>query len=127
MNNRQQISENEKAQINRVILRVLVDHEGQKKAIRRADLLAALRSVGLCCEKSGDRKMRCHISEMRKAGNLIGATSGEGGYFMFASPAEADEFCEREERPRAESALQTISAIQKAVFAKWGTQMGLRI
>lgn len=105
------------AGVERSTLRVLSFHVGQKNAITRPDLLAALSTSGFTV---GDRQMRVTITDLRKAGHLICSSSGDGGYYIAETVDEYREFARVEYESKITDMAETLRAMDEGarkVFA----------
>ena len=101
-----QLIANMPAGIERAMLRCLSFHIGKDNAISKPDLLRALKQSGFAVH---ERQARLTIEELRNNGHLIGASSGEGGYYIIADMGEWEAY-QREERSRAEKILVRLRA-----------------
>lgn len=104
--------------LDRAVLRVLSQRRGREMAISRDDLLAALRSLGF---KVHERQARATINELRKSGQMICSTGGEGGgYWLASSWEELEEYLSREVHPRAMDLLEQEAALRRSGELAWG-------
>jgi hypothetical protein len=104
--------------LDRALLRVLSYHHGREKAIGRSELVLALQMEAF---NAGERQARQCIHDLRRKGYLICSAPGEdGGYYLAASLAEFEEFCQRELHPKAIDMLETESAMKDAARAQFG-------
>ena len=102
--------------LDRAILRTLSFHVGKKNAIGRSELVVTLAGF-----HAHERQVRQCIHDLRREGHLICSTPGEdGGYYMAATLAEFDEFCERELHPKAIDMLETESAMKMSARQRFG-------
>ena len=77
------------------ILRILqLQHRGQIHAILGKDLLIQLKDRGY--DLRSIRQLMQKINELRKDGNLIGASNASGGYYWISSQDELEEFFSRQ-------------------------------
>jgi DNA-binding transcriptional regulator PaaX len=106
------------AGLDRALLRILSYHSGRQNAIGRGELVANLRRHGF---HVSERAMRAQISQLRKAGYLIGSAPGsDGGYYLIQSAQEFDEFVRMEYRAKIADMSETLRAMQKAADSRWG-------
>lgn len=104
--------------LDRALLRVLSQRRGRDLAISREDLLAALRSLGF---KVHERQARAAINELRKTGQMICSTGGEGGgYWLASSWEELEEYLSHEVHPRAMDLLEQEAALRRSGELAWG-------
>jgi hypothetical protein len=102
------------------VLRALSHRQGRDLAITRPRLQAVLaRSYDITV---GERVLRGCITNLRKAGHLIGsAAAGDGGYYMIATAEELDEFLAQELLARITDLSETVNAMRRAGAARWDT------
>lgn len=103
--------------LERALLRVLSYHIGKDKAISKPDLLADLARMGF---RVHERQARKAIEELRNNGHLIGASSGDGGYYIIANEDEYNDYV-AEETSRATKILERLRAQDaqaKKVFSR---------
>ncbi len=103
--------------LERALLRVLSYHIGKDNAISRPELLNDLARMGF---RVHDRQARKGIEELRNNGHLIGASSGDGGYYIIADQAEFEAYI-AEETSRATKILNRLRAQEeqaKKVFSR---------
>jgi len=106
------------AGLDRAILRVLSFHQGRDQAIGRGKLVGELARLGFYVH---ERVMRACINELRKQGQLICSTGGDGGgYYLPANWSELDEYIRRELHPRAMDLLEQEQALKAAAEKQWG-------
>jgi hypothetical protein len=115
------------AGLERAILRVPSDHIGKENTITKPKLLQDLARLGF---HQHERQVRECIEIPRNHGHLIGASSGDGGYFIIATDEEWQAYY-AEENGRAMKILERLSAQKEnanKVFlpaAEKATQAGL--
>lgn len=103
--------------LERALLRVLSYHIGNDKAISKPDLLADLARMGF---RVHERQARKAIELLRNNGHLIGASSGDGGYYIIANEDEYNDYV-AEETSRATKILERLraqDALAKKVFSR---------
>jgi hypothetical protein len=104
--------------LDRAILRILSFHQGREQAIGRGRLVGDLARMGF---EVHERVMRACINELRKKGQLICSTGGDGGgYYLPADWNELEEFIKRELHPRAMDLLEQETALKAAAEKQWG-------
>jgi DNA-binding transcriptional regulator PaaX len=104
--------------LDRAILSVLSFHQGRKEAISRGKLVGDLARMGF---DVNERAMRACINELRKAGQLICSSGGDGGgYYLPVNHEELNEFIEHELRPRAMDLLEQEKALRSEAEKRWG-------
>lgn len=106
------------AGIERAVLRVLDFHVGREAAISRSGLVMALGQVGF---PVSEREARQVVNELRKAGEPICSTGGEGGgYWRAADWQELNAYIEHELHSRAVDLLEQESALRREAERVWG-------
>ena len=114
----QKMIDNLPAGLDRAILRVLSFHTGREHAISRDSLRLELDMIGF---RLHERAMRAAINQLRKAGQPICSTGGDGGgYYLASDWSELTEFLDREVRPRAMDLLEQEKALKAAAERRWG-------
>ena len=108
--------------LDRAIVQVLKYHIGKEKAIKKAEFLKAIKTLGFTPH---ERQLRDMIADMRLKGWMIGSLSAEGYYFC-STRAEYDEF-RAELQARKNAIAATLTALDSAARARWGegAQIGL--
>lgn len=94
------------AGLERAVLSVLRFHIGKENAVSKKQLLADLTRLGF---HQHERQVRECIEGLRNHGHLIGASSGEGGYFIMATDEEWQAWY-AEETSRAQKILSRLKA-----------------
>jgi hypothetical protein len=108
----------------RATLRALSYHIGKENSIKRLDLATSLRQMGfgnLIEMSTFDRHMRMAIAELRKNGDLVCSSSGEGGYYLAKDRAEYDEFAQVEYRSKIVDMSSTLQAMDQAAAMRFGS------
>ena len=117
MSRADEIIDNLPAGLDRAVLRVLSGHSGRKNAIGRGALVRSLAQLGW---HVSERQARAMISQLRKAGALIGSAPGEdGGYYLIESQDEFDTFVATEYRAKITDMQETLSAMTRAARQQW--------
>lgn len=102
----------------RAVSRIMEKHHGREKAIKKGDLLRAVRLHGF---DPDERVLRQCISDLRKQGALIcAASSADGGYYIAQDWEELHEFIAREIESRIIDLSGTKSAMEKGAARFWG-------
>lgn len=99
-----------------LFLRVMREHPGKLKAIRRAAVLEWMRAGGRFPDLT-DEKMRLCKEEVLEAGHLVGC--GQRGYYMIETIAEAQEVAGYLEA-KGRDLLHKASLLKRNAAAKWG-------
>lgn len=98
------------AGIERAMRRVLSYHVGKDNAISKPQLLADLKRLGF---PTNERQARACIVDLRKAGDLICSSSGEGGYFVASTVEEYEEFAQIEYRAKIIDMSETLRGMDE--------------
>ena len=126
----EEIIEQMDAGLDRAVLRVLSQRVGQDMAIDKALLIFELGRMGFGVRQNKatfERQVRRCIVELRKSGQLICSSSGEGGYFLAGTQQEYDTFVQEEYVNKIEDMKETVAAMNAEAIKRWGhgMQMGL--
>jgi hypothetical protein len=119
--------------LTRATLRILSFHVGKGNTIHRADMVDELEKLGfgtLLQRITFDRHVRAAIAELRKRGELVCSSSGDGGYYLAQERAEYDEFSQVEYRAKIIDMSQTLLAMDQGAARRFGSdtpaeQLGL--
>jgi hypothetical protein len=109
--------------LKRAVLRVMSMHQGPENAIGRVELAAAVNLHGFgrgLGAATFDRNLRSAIQQLRKEGNLICSSSGEGGYYLARDMAEYEEFATGEYRAKIVDMSETLRAMDTAAEKRFG-------
>jgi hypothetical protein len=103
------------------VLQLLTPRVGRERAISRKDLLMFLMQKGV---RFGDeREVRMAIYALRREGNMILSTGGQGGgYFLAASWSELNEYLDREVHSRAMDLLEQERILRAEAERTWGVE-----
>ena len=104
--------------LDRALLRILSFHQGRDAAIGRRDLVDDLATVGY---KVSERAARAQISQLRKAGHVIGSAPGEdGGYYLCRTVDEFEDFVRQEYLAKISDMQESLAAMRKGAARLWG-------
>jgi len=106
------------------ILTILSRHKGRDEAILGKDLTGKVRLKGY---HVNNRIVRIQISQLRKAGYLIGSAPGtNGGYYLCSSPEEFEEFVREEYLGKISDMQSTLHAMQQSAKRRWGQAVSMK-
>lgn len=125
-----EIIEGMDAGLERATLRVLSMRIGAEQTISKDELMFDLNRMGFGTRVKAstfERQVRMCIVSLRKAGHLICASSGDGGYYMARTRAEYESFAEQEYRSKVIDMSETLHAMDAAARTQFGegVQLGL--
>jgi hypothetical protein len=107
----------------RAVLQVMRLHIGQENTVDKPRLIQNLQAMGYgkrVTYATFERKVREAVAELRKMGNLVCSSSGEGGYFIARTWEEYDDFAQAEYRAKIIDMSETLRAMEEAAPGKLG-------
>lgn len=103
------------------VMKILTEHVGSDRRIRRAHLVAMLRLLGAYKGKAWvrmDRMVRLAIAELQEKGYPVLSDSGRGGYWLASGPEEIEGMC-REIESRDEKLQDKARALRRTGKRAW--------